>query len=525
MPNASAKGDEKPDVDNNRPTVSALGQTGILQTNATGNVKTTTVQRSVQNTTRLVERHTRSAVETVTRNTKQTLVGNTADNSETTSIGTDAKRIAPGATYVIVVADHKPLVKGATATSSKVMSSTVSSSSVKTMTSTSKVMNTTTSSSSSKAKTSTMSSLKTNDSTTNSSTSSSKSNSSTTSSSKVKSSTTKVDSSTTSSSHEKNAILSSSKDKSLTKRTSKEKNANTSSSEEKSLKKSTSKEKNAMLSSSKEKDLVKSSSLSNMLPKSSPRVKSSTTSSSKVEKHVTSSTKVEKSDGNGVVVEETNRALDTVKEKTKDNSTDENGATVETTTQNVNRRDRLRKMMERRPKGNLKDSQKGIGKSFDAESRSEEKHLAVSKSLDGGATAPDVSFTSTFKGERGFREQETRQKKPALQAGANDGRCLAHTGRNEGDTETVTTGGSLYGLTSMLSGFVSGATNKAWCVVQNAYGMAYDYYSGSGQWFDWDISSDDEGSDEENEVYAIESGEKAEVGRSVVLCLHILCII
>ena len=231
---------------------------------------------------------------------------------------------------------------------------------------------------------------------------------------------------------------------------------------------------------------------------------------------------MEKSDGNGVVVEETNRALDTVKEKTKNNSTDEKGATVETTTQNVNRRDRLRKMMERRPKGNLKDSKKGIGKSFDAESRSEEKHSVVSKSLDGGATAPEVSFTSTFKGERGFREQETRQKKPALQAGANDDRCLVPTGRNDGETETITTGGSLFGLTSMLSGFVSGATTKAWCVVQNAYGMAYDYYSGSGQWFDWDISSDDEGSDEENEGHAIESGEKAQVGVNAYIdCLDV----
>lgn len=251
-----------------------------------------------------------------------------------------------------------------------------------------------------------------------------------------------------------------------------------------------------------------------------PSLTNSTTSSSKVEKHVSSSVKVEKTDDSGVAVEESHRTRSTVKEKTKSGVTDEKGATTEMTTQSVNRRDRLRKTMEQRPTGSLNDSPTVLGKSFDVESRSEAKQAVVKKSTDGGA--PDVSFTSTFRGEHGCREQVTsRPSRAALEGGGNEGACVAtrkgldHGGHKQNDSEhgneTVTTKTSLFGLTSMLTGFVSGATNKAWCVVQNAYEKAYDYYSGTGQWFEWDSASDDEGSDEETEVDKVESKEKSEV--------------
>ena len=252
-----------------------------------------------------------------------------------------------------------------------------------------------------------------------------------------------------------------------------------------------------------------------------------TSSSSKVEKHESSSVKVEKTDGSGVAVEESHRTRSTVKEKTKSGATDAKGDKVETSTQSVNRRDRLRQMMEKRPAAEHghKDGAAVVGKSLDVESRSEAKQSVVSKSTDGAK--PDVSFTSTFKGEHGFREQVTASPtggRKAIEGGANaDGAGVVTRhkhGRKQNESEhggeTVTTRSGLFGLTSMLTGFVSGATNKAWCVVQNACEMAYDYYSGTGQWFDWESASDDEGSDEESEEDTSKKEEKTQV--SVAPC-------
>ena len=249
-----------------------------------------------------------------------------------------------------------------------------------------------------------------------------------------------------------------------------------------------------------------------------------TSSSSKVEKHESSSVKLEKTDDSGVAVEESHRTRSTVKEKTKSGATDAKGDKVETMTQSVNRRDRLRQMMEKRPAAGHKDGAAVVGKSLDVESRSEAKQSVVSKSTDGGK--PDVSFTSTFKGEHGFREQVTAsptEGRKAIEGGANAddaGVVTRHKhGRKQNESEhggeTVTTRSGLFGLTSMLTGFVSGATNKAWCVVQNAYEMAYDYYSGTGQWFDWESASDDEGSDEESEEDTSKKEEKTQVNVAV----------
>ena len=244
--------------------------------------------------------------------------------------------------------------------------------------------------------------------------------------------------------------------------------------------------------------------------------------SSKVEKHETSSRKVEKTDGAGVAVEESHRERSTVKEKTKCGETDAKGDQVETTTQSVNRRDRLRQVTEKRPAGHKDGAAAGVvGKSLDVESRSEAKQSVVSRSTDGAK--PDVSFTSTFKGEHGFREQVTGSPaggRKAIEGGGASadgaGVVTRHKhGRKQNESEhggeTVTTRSGLFGLTSMLTGFVSGATNKAWCVVQNAYEMAYDYYSGTGQWFDWESASDDEGSDEESEEDSTKNAEKTQV--------------